>query len=56
MAAGYPRLHMRRISVMAEKRRELLEHIYEGKNGLSLKEKQAVEYGIRDLEEGDIPY
>lgn len=40
----------------AGKRRELLEHIYEGKNGLSLKEKQAVEYGIRDLEEGDIPY
>ena len=40
----------------AEKRRELLEHVYEDKNGLSLKEKQAVEYGIRDLEEGDIPY
>lgn len=39
-----------------EKRRELLEHIYEGKKVLSSKEKLAVEYGIRDMEEGDIPY
>lgn len=39
-----------------EKRRELLEHIYEGKAGLSPKEIKAVEYGIRDMEEGDIPY
>ena len=39
-----------------EKRRDLLEHIYEGKKELSSKEKLAVEYGIRDMEEGDIPY
>ncbi len=39
-----------------EKRRELLEHIYEGKARLSPKERKAAEYGIRDIEEGDIPY
>lgn len=33
-----------------------MEHIYEGKKELSSKEKLAVEYGIRDMEEGDIPY
>ncbi len=33
-----------------------MEHIYEGKKELSSKEKLAVEYGIRDMEEGDILY
>lgn len=39
-----------------KKRRELLENLYEGKINVTRNEKQAIEYGIRDLEEGDIPY
>ena len=39
-----------------KKRRELMEHLYEGKKSITPNEKQAIEYGIRDMEEGDIPY
>ena len=39
-----------------ENRRKLFENLYAGKTALTGAEKKAVEYGIRDLQEGDIPY
>ncbi len=39
-----------------ENRRKLFENLYAGKTALTGAEKTAVEYGIRDLQEGDIPY
>lgn len=39
-----------------ENRRKLFENLYAGKTALTGVEKTAVEYGIRDLQEGDIPY
>lgn len=39
-----------------ENRRKLFENLYAGKTALTGAERQAVEYGIRDLQQGDIPY
>lgn len=39
-----------------ENQRKLFENLYAGKTALTGAEKKAVEYGIRDLQEGDIPY
>ncbi|WP_455616260.1 type 2 lanthipeptide synthetase LanM [Eisenbergiella sp.] len=39
-----------------ENQRKLFENLYAGMAALAGVEKQAVEYGIRDLQEGDIPY